>query len=954
MELTPTAAPPAAADLNLDLSLNLDLNLNLAPAAAPVWVVVGVDGPATVAPGETVTVTATVTNVSGETARGLRLEVRNAATAGLVGRAAYVLPQLAPSAQISVAVTGTVIAQPGGRLRTQLAATGGNLSHEATGLFAPLVRQDVADTWEPGPGAGLWRTPSGFLEIELPLGRDAAIARLRHRGLYEAAPPAAGALQRFELTAEDAAGAAIPDFATPITLRWRYAEALAAAPPLVPPLFAWWDESKGAWELLPTRADPARGIIETQVDHFSVFGTLPGVNEARPDPFSGLEPDWFTGALSYRFPLPLVTRPAGFAPSLALNYNSRRRDAQQDYGSAGSLLGFGWRLDGIDSINYVDAMPTYALALGDVTYTITKTASYDWYALEAPWLKITRASSDQDAVWHVRTPAGAHYIFTPVTTFWHCEASGPVTRTKTFLLSSSTAPADDETYNYSVHYAYNTLAGVAYTRQINFGCNGQTYNNSPYVFQALPTQITYNGVNGHSLVVDFGYADRSDLPASCQSPDCNDPNNDRKQHWYYYTKRLQEITVKVDSQTMRRYSLSGSIQIPTPDQGPRSYRLLLNSAQVFGKGGTTAQPAVSFTYDQLSDCNDNWGCRLTVLDNGQGGQAAFTYTWVNSYVMDYLTLKDLVTGAEIQRDPLYSGWGDQAGGYNFVIVTHLGDLTTTADDLLERHWFYNNANTSTKGLWGQEYQTTRSNASGTLLDRTQRSFLEPPLPGGSPYQNVRHVVENVADYLYDANGQNEQRIRRQHYTYALDHQGSIQAGNVTHLREYGATDAALLRTTERWYWPCNFCNGTQRYIANRLAEAKVWQGDVNSTCQAHTRFYYDYQASHLSPPQKGLLTKSEAAQSTCGTGFIIQTQNSYEPTWHYLTRTQDGLGRGVSYGYDTEFRSFVITQTNDLNQVITTTYPAGDVAQRGLGWPSQVTDPNLQSTTFNPCHFYLT
>ena len=69
---------------------------------------------------------------------------------------------------------------------------------------------------------------------------------------------------------------------------------------------------------------------------------------------------------------------------------------------------------------------------------------------------------------------------------------------------------------------------------------------------------------------------------------------------------------------MRRYSLSGSIQIPTPDQGPRSYRLLLNSAQVFGKGGTTAQPAVSFTYDQLSDCNDNWGCRLTVLDNGQG------------------------------------------------------------------------------------------------------------------------------------------------------------------------------------------------------------------------------------------------------------------------------------------------------------------------------------------------
>ena len=917
-----------------------------APGTGPaaVWVVVNVTGPDTVAAGAAVTVTATVTNVSGETARGVRLEVRNAAAARLVGRAAYPLAELAPGAQTTVAVTGDVLARPGARLQTQLVATGGNLTDDAVGAFTPLVRQDVADTWEPGPGAGLWRTPSGFLEIELPADRDAAIKRISQRGLYEAVQRVPGTLHWFEVTAEDEAGLAIHNFTTPVTLRWRYAEALADALPLVPPVFAWWDETAGHWQILPTVADTTRGVIETQVDHFSQFGILPGAQQAPPDPFNGLDSDLFTGALNYRFSLPLATRPAGFAPSLALNYSSRRRDSQDGYGSAGSLVGFGWRLDGLDAIDAVDG--GYALALGGATYTLKRTAAWVWYAEEAPGLQISRASSAEDADWHVRTPDGTHRIFTKVQTYWDCdttpEPDAPRERVKTFLLTSITAPADDGTYSYSINFTYSSDPNITYTRTYNFYCGGS--QSKSYVFQALPTQATYNGVNGHNLVVDFSYNTRTDLPAACQTADCT--GTDNNQLWYYYTRRLQDVTLKVDAQIMRRYHLTASIAAPDSDR--RHDRLLLDNVQRFGKSDALAQPPISFTYRNAPGCHQGANCRLETLNNGQGGLATFTYVAqggapANTHRLDTLALRDQVTGSEIQRAFWYNQWDTPAGGYDFVIVTHKGDLTTTADDLLDKHWYYISPNNS-KGRWGQEWQASRSDVNGKALDLTQWTLVEPPLPSGSPYQNVRYVVDTVRSYLYDANGANPQQAARQSYAYTLDHQDSLQAGNVTHLREYDAGDN-LVRTTERWYHPCVNCNGS-RYIADRLAEEQVWQGDVNGTCQAHTRYYYDYQASHLSPPQKGLLTRVEAAQSTCGTGFVIQTQNTYDGAWHNLTRTQDGLGRGVSYTYDTEFRAFIVTATNDLSQVTTTAYPAGDVAQRALGWPSQVTDANSQTTTY--------
>jgi len=67
------------------------------PTPAAVWVVVGVAGPATVAPGETVTVTATVTNVSGEPVRWPAADwawigPAGGQVTGLAGRVTVALP----------------------------------------------------------------------------------------------------------------------------------------------------------------------------------------------------------------------------------------------------------------------------------------------------------------------------------------------------------------------------------------------------------------------------------------------------------------------------------------------------------------------------------------------------------------------------------------------------------------------------------------------------------------------------------------------------------------------------------------------------------------------------------------------------------------------------------------------------------------------------------------------
>ena len=59
----------------------------------------------------------------------------------------------------------------------------------------------------------------------------------------------------------------------------------------------------------------------------------------------------------------------------------------------------------------------------------------------------------------------------------------------------------------------------------------------------------------------------------------------------------------------------------------------------------------------------------------------------------------------------------------------------------------------------------------------------------------------------------------------------------TRIREYASAGASTpYRTTERWYYPRDDANG---YVVNRVAQEKLWEGDVQAACRGQTRWIYD-------------------------------------------------------------------------------------------------------------------
>lgn len=139
-----------------------------------------------------------------------------------------------------------VIAKPGDRIDARLELIEGNLDQESTGHYQAIVQQGEADIWEPGRGAGLWK-PHDRFEIVLPEGRDSAIAKITHRGLYAESAGNPRSLYRFEVNAYSQDGEAIKRFDTPITFRWHYKEALGDNLPIIPPILAWWNLGEERW-----------------------------------------------------------------------------------------------------------------------------------------------------------------------------------------------------------------------------------------------------------------------------------------------------------------------------------------------------------------------------------------------------------------------------------------------------------------------------------------------------------------------------------------------------------------------------------------------------------------------------------------------------------------------------------------------------------------------------------
>ena len=322
-----------------------------------------------------------------------------------------------------------------------------------------------------------------------------------------------------------------------------------------------------------------------------------------------------------------------------------------------------------------------------------------WYAEEAPELRITRSSSNQNATWHVRTPDGTHYEFNPLQEVWVCSreydgnvviSETPEKKIRMFVLTRITDAADDNAYQYRVDIAYNVDSSITYTREVDFYCDNSNQLDKEYIFQALPDTMTYYGISGgHSAQVEFSYITRSDYPEGCNNVDCT---NETARHLYYYTRALDKVTLKVDSSTARVYDFTSS---------PADGRLVLDSVRHLGKGGASDLPATTFGYVGETNCIFPENCRLSKIYNGQGGSASISYVGQTSsqyfiYRVDMITVQDGF--GNTQKQSIYSSdWNEDADGFSYTQVTYEGgDVNVTSDDRRSKHWFYN---TNQRAVW---------------------------------------------------------------------------------------------------------------------------------------------------------------------------------------------------------------------------------------------------------------
>ncbi|NOX60759.1 MAG: hypothetical protein GXP42_02235, partial [Chloroflexi bacterium] len=910
-----------------------DVFPTVSPPNFRAYVLVKAMGPRYVSSQEVVTLKVELRNVGWETARDVTLLAEAESGLMLAGVEKILLPPLAVGEELNFDVNVKVLALPGEKLQGRLLAAGGNQTVETQAGFTAVVRQDAPERWRPKTGADVWQTQYGHLEIELPTDRDERVVEIHARGIYdEPEKGGAGILYRFELHAFDNVGQAIQQFTTPITLRWRYAEALEDETSIVPPHFVWLDPQTGLWERIPTRADEKAGVIEAEIQHFSTFGVQNGVLEAPEDQLSGLEADLFSGGLKYRYRIPLLQRPGGFAPDLSLNYSSRRRE-DHDGGSFGSLLGWGWKLD-IPYINW-EYLNEYKLVLGGVTYTIVE-SNGEWQVKEAPWIRVNR-SDYSGPVWHVRMPDGIYYQFQEELTSYNCNTGQ--TKGKKFMLTNITSAADDGSNQYTVNFYYNTA-----TRHI---C-GTGPSSPTHVFDVWPTKITYNGIDVADTKIVFSYYDgeRGDWPEGCQDAACSGYDFDNV---YYHTKVLKDITLLINNQQARRYHFKARMW---PNTAPNDFachaagdgwcRLLLDEVQVFGKNDQP-RPALRFRYTDENTCRDSGGCLLEEMDNSRGGKVLITYQAdaVSLYhnVINRIT-SDAMGNPDVERRYIYGAWNQDARGYDYAEVRNQNNV------VIGKHWFH----IDREGRYGKDWLHENLEVDGSILARNFRFWWLPEGVGTEP-EKVHVLIEDHFERRNVQLGGNYARTRILHYAYNMDHQGGKQYGNVTHTGVETFDDGVngrYVRVVERWYWPLD--NESGPYIVNRMGKEEIWS---DSVCVQRTNYYYDDHTAYNQPPSKGLLTKVERKVDSCSdyAATVVLEENTYDPTWHNLTRTQDGEGRGVTYTYESLFHTFVETETNDKNHVTRYYYDDNpsdsDYINYALGLVYKIVDANNEETVYS-------
>ncbi|MGB2771226.1 MAG: hypothetical protein WBF31_02790, partial [Anaerolineae bacterium] len=589
------------------------------------------------------------------------------------------------------------------------------------------------------------------------------------------------------------------------------------------------------------------------------------------------------------YPLSLPPGRGGLTPDVALQFNSRSRSED---GGHSSVVGAGWKLSA-DSFIY--GTP-WLMGSAPNTWRVAGAAFSEAgsggavYLKEAPTWRILYAGTGADAY----APDGTRYHFERALSDWFCSGTTWQQRGDKWALQYVLDPVGNR-----INYTYDTalpvdpvdvnshagnygdrVRGVRISSPCaNGGAGGE--ETVTYLSQLNLVRISYNPNNGSDQsVIDFTYAiTRTDAALS---------NPADTGAWAHYTTRLlTAVKVKQGDSLVAAYKLGYDFF----DDGVADRRLYaLRSIQRCSDDAlSNCLPATTFS---------NTRSQVQQMNNGYGGSVRLGYGADN--VIATRTVTDTVTGQANTWSYSYVGKID-AAGYRYVTETLPSSLGTG-------HWAsyqYQDASAG-EGFRGKEIRQIGTSGNQKQTERVRTwSGTTVGVYGGAQFVYLGQELQTT----YDKDGANPV-TRKTEYLYEPDHQGNVQAGNLTRIKEY-SDSTTLYRSTERWYYP-KVDTGAGKYIVNRLGQEKLW--DAGNVCRGQTRRIYDTTGfdQHQAPPTQGLLREvwqAKVCASASASDWLRPALYGYDAATGNLVSETAANGTVASTSYDTTFATYATSVT---------------------------------------------